>query len=347
MGLFSNRVSQKDLAILSRSLGTSLHSGIDVVRAFELSAAKTSGRLHQALGDVLGDLQSGSDVSTSIETHGSFFPALFTDMVNIGEQTGALPEVFRALATHYENNLRLRKEFLSQIMTPVIQLTASVFIIAGLIYLLGWIGTMQGTTIDVLGWGLVGGPGALKWLGGWAIGIVSLFIGYRLLATSLEGKKLVHRLLMSVPVVGGCMQSFAIARFSWAFHLTQQAGMPIDDSLDASLRATSNGAFIGATPRVVGDIMQGSSLTEALEATRLFPIEFNQIVLVAETSGTVPEALDRLSPQFEDDARRSLQALAAMFGWLVWALVASFIIFVIFSIAFWYIGMINDVMRSM
>jgi type IV pilus assembly protein PilC len=64
-------------------------------------------------------------------------------------------------------------------------------------------------------------------------------------------------------------------------------------------------------------------------------------VQVGETSGTVPETLERLSPQFEEQARRSLKALAVALGWLVWVAVAVFIIFIIFSVVLKYIGMIN------
>jgi type IV pilus assembly protein PilC len=194
----------------------------------------------------------------------------------------------------------------------------------------------------VLGFGLTGASGALTWLVGWAMAIAGVFVAYRLAAASLTGKAFVHSALLKVPVVGGCMQSFAIARFSWAFHLTQQAGMPIKDSLDASLRATANGAFIAAAPQIIGDVMQGDPLTDALAKSGLFPEEFIHIVHVAETSGTVPEALHRLSPQFEDQARRSLRALAAVAGWGVWLAVAVFIIFLIFSVVLWYVGLIES-----
>jgi len=159
----------------------------------------------------------------------------------------------------------------------------------------------------------------------------------------------VHQFLLGVPVIGGCMRSFAVARFAWAFHLTQEAGMPIEDSLDASFRATSNGAFVARSPQVIAEVMEGELLTDALAHAHLFPQEFIELVHVAETSGTVPEALHRLSPQFEDQARRSLRGLAIAAGWLIWACVAMFIIFLIFRIAMWYVdllqGAVNDAMN--
>ena len=73
----------------------------------------------------------------------------------------------------------------------------------------------------------------------------------------------------------------------------------------------------------------------------MFPEEYVAIVQVAETSGTVPEALHRMSPEFEAEARRSLKALTMATGWLISGLVAAFIVLIIFKIAMWYVNLIN------
>jgi type II secretory pathway component PulF len=338
--MLSSRVPTKQLAITCRSLATMLDSGVPVVKAFDNAARKArDSRLRWVFRHVTMQLSAGDDIATALRAHGDYFPDLTLDMVSIAEQTGALPEVLRALADHYENNLRLRRNFLALITFPVIQFTAAIFVIAGLIFILG---ILPGDPMDVLGFGLLGPAGAMKWLGGWAILLTTLFILYKLVTTSLQGKSIIHTLLLHVPVIGKCMRDFAVARFSWAYHLTQEAGMPVDESLEASLRATANGAFVAATPHIVSDVMEGETLTDALTNCDLFPDEFLQIVDTAETSGTVPEALHRLSPQFEDQARRSLRALAIAAGWLIWMGVAAFIIFLVFRIVLWYVGLLNS-----
>ncbi|MCA8999306.1 MAG: type II secretion system F family protein [Planctomycetaceae bacterium] len=343
---FASRATQRELAQLSRNLGVALFSGVDIIKAFQLATKKQSGRMAGVLKDVTTELKSGRDVTSALEAHDHFFPDLFIDMVQVGELTGSLPEVLKAMGTHYENNIRLRRDFISRMTFPVVQLIAAVFIIAGLITLMGWIAETTGAALDPLGWGLLGPQGAMVWLGTWAIGVVGVLVAYKTIGASLAGLKTMHKILMGVPVVGNCLQAFAIARFSWAFHLTQQAGMPIDDSIEASLRATSNGAFIAATQPMIDDVSSGETLTEAMENTTLFPEDFLQMVHVAETSGTVPEALDRLSPQFEDDARRSMVTLASVAGWTIRCAVGAVIVFFIFRIALWYIGMLNDITSS-
>jgi type IV pilus assembly protein PilC len=79
-----------------------------------------------------------------------------------------------------------------------------------------------------------------------------------------------------------------------------------------------------------------------LASTGLFPVDFLHIIDVSETSGTVPETLERLSPDLESQARRALEMLASALAWLIWCLVAVFIVFLIFRIAMFYIGQLND-----
>ncbi len=337
--MFSARIPLGQLANVCRSLSTSLSAGVPILKAFDLASHKVPGQLGKILADIVTSLKQGEDVTSALRSHGDAFPPLMVDMLSVGEQSGALPEVLKSLANHYENTLKLKRDFIGQMIGPIIRLVAAVHIIALLIYILGMVGDRK---TDMLGWGLLGGSGVMLWLGAWYLGTVSAIISYKVITASLHGKLVLHRILMAIPVVGGCMRDFAIARFSWAFALTQEAGLPIDESLESSLKATANGVFINAIPHVVGDVMSGETLTSAFDRSGLFPAEFVQIVEVGETSGTVPETLDRLSPQFEDKARRSLRVLAETLGWLVWLLVAGFIIFVIFSIALKYVGMINE-----
>lgn len=342
--MFAARVSTKRLALLCRSLGISLDAGVPILKALDTATRKYSdAHLRRVMLSVIDDIKSGSTFTDAVESHGHYFPELFVDMTAVAEQTGKLPEVLLALAEHYENNLRLKKEFVQQITWPLLQLMAAIGIIALLIYILGWIGENTGTPLDILGWGLMGTSGAITWLLGWVVLAFLIWFLYRMALASHVWRKSIHRVLMAIPVVGRCLRDFAIARFSWAFYLTQSAGMPVDDSLDASLRATSNGAFDSASRQIIDDVLEGEQLGEALDRSHLFPEDFLDIVHVSEMSGTVPESLHRLSPEFEAQARRSLAALTVAAGWGIWGMVAAFVIFLIFKLAMWYIGMINSV----
>lgn len=325
-----------------------LDAGVPIERTFRVTADKTNdARCAAAMRGIADAVADGNEVADAMRELDGRFPDLVVEMVAVAEQTGTLPEILKGLAEHYENNLRLRRDFLASITWPCIQFVLAVLVIALLIFILGWIADSRGgKPIDVLGFGLFGAKGAIIWLAMVTGTIVSLAAAYLLIVKNVSGKRRLDGFLLGVPVVGHCMRSFAIARFSWAFYLTQQSGMSIDKSLQSSLRATNNGAFIAAGRVICQRVNDGDDLATALRAAKLFPIDFLSMVEVAEQAGTVPEALHRLSPQFADDARRALAALTTFLGWLVWGIVAAFIIFFIFRIALWYVGMINDAVRA-
>jgi len=342
----SPRIPLKTLAVLCRSLGTLLESGVDIRRSLQVVTKKMADpTARKVLRDICQEIDAGNDVSQSLRNHGRFFPELFVDMVSMGEESGAMPEVLVHLSRHYENAITRRKEFIQSITWPAFQLVAAILIIAVMILVFGFVAETTGNNeMTKLTFGLSGASGAITWLlvSGGSIGaiIVAVFA----LQRASEAKKIVDPVLIRVPVLGHCLRSFAIARFSWSFFLTQQTGMPITDSLESSLRATGNGAFAAATPHICAAILEGGTVTDSLAGSRLFPDDFIEMVSVAEESGTVPEALNRLSPQFEEDAQRSLKTLTRVASVLVWMLVAGFIVFFIFSFFSWYIGQINDLL---
>ena len=342
----SPRIPMKTLAILCRSLGTLLESGVDIRRSLKVVTKKMA---HPAtrvvLRDICDEIDGGCDVSEALRNHGRFFPELFVDMVSMGEESGAMPEVLVHLSRHYENSITRRKEFIQSITWPAFQLGAAIMVIAVLILIFGFVAETTGNDeMSNLTFGLSGTSGAITWLLISCGSIAAIVAGVFFLQRASEAKRIVDPILMRIPVLGTCMRSFAIARFSWSFYLTQQTGMPITDSLEGSLRATGNGAFAAQTPHICASIQAGSTLTESFAESRLFTEDFVEMVSVAEESGTVPEALNRMSPQFEEDAQRSLKVLSRAASVLVWLVVAGFIIFFIFSFFLWYLDQINDLL---
>ncbi|MCY2968820.1 MAG: type II secretion system F family protein [Planctomycetota bacterium] len=344
----SPRIPLKTAATVCKSLSTMLHAGVPLLKALDVVSRKTGdSTCRRKLTQVRDLVQTGTEISEALREQGGYFPPLLADMISIGENTGSLPEILDGLSDHYENLLRLRRSFLGTIAMPVIQLVAAIFIIALMILVLGMIAASGGNKpIDVLGFGLYGPAGATKFLSITFGSIFVVLIVYYLLAESFHQKRLLDSVLLKIPVIGTCMRSFAIARFSWALGLTQQTGMSMLRSIDFSLKATGNGAFAGASDEIRHWVQEGDELTEALANSHLFTDEYLQVVQVAEASGTIPETMQRLSPQFEDQARRGLSMLATAMGVLVWVFVAGCIIFVIFRIAFWYVGLINDAVNN-
>lgn len=326
-------------------MGRMLEAGVDVRKSLKTSSANTRDqRLSDTVGDVVKSVRKGDALTTSFQRHEPRYPALFLDLLNVGEQTGSLPEVFAALADYYEASVKRMREFRSQITWPVIQLFAAILIIGLVIYILGIIGESNAgqEATDILGLGLMGTSGAIKWFTMTLGTLFTMWLAYTVATRTAVGQMAVHPFLMLIPGVGRCMKSFAIARFSWCFALTQQAGMPIQPSLESSLKATANGAFIAGIPGIWAQLAAGQTLAESLKSSTLFPVEFLHIVDTAEQTGTVPESLERMSHHFDDDAHRAMTWMTTLVARSIWGMVALFIGFIVIKFFMTYVALINS-----
>lgn len=347
--MFTAKIPPKTLIHLSRSLGTMLDSGIQIRKVLQIATKKIGHpRTRSVLRQISDDIDGGTDLATAFREQGNYFPTLFLDMLSVAEDSGALPDVLQHLAQHYENNMRMKKEFISSIIWPGFQFFAAIIVIAVLILVLGMIASSTGNNdmADELLFGLSGPGGAATWLFCSFGSIGGLFVAYKLANSMVQGERGLDVVLIRIPILGHCMKAFAIARFSWAYFLTQQTGMPVVDSLKASLRATGNGAYMQSTSLICNEVLEGATLTDALGRSGMFPDDYIEMVSVAEESGTVPEALHRLSPQFEENARSHMKTLTRAITVLVWLLVAGFILFFVFSFMLWYVGQINKALEG-
>lgn len=338
------KISAKALHPFCRSMGRMLEAGVEVRKSLQSSSSHSHDkRITSTVQNVIRHIRKGDDLTTSFAIHADNYPPLFLDLLHVGEQTGSLPEVFFALADYYEANVKRMREFRAQITWPLIQLFAAILIIGLLIYILGIVqSNAGGQAEDILGLGLVGASGAVKWFTMTLGGIAATWIGLIVISRSSSGQQALHPFLMTIPGVGYCMKAFGIARFSWCFALTQKAGMSIKPSIESSLKATSNGAFVAATPYVWDDLAQGETLTDSLNKTGLFPIEYIHLVETAEQTGTVPETLDRMSHRFDEDAHRAMTWMTNIIARIIWGLVACFIGFIVISFFKRYVDMINS-----
>jgi type IV pilus assembly protein PilC len=271
---------------------------------------------------------------------------LLRELARVGEKTGHLGEAFGHLGAHYQNQLALRRLFLTSIAWPLMQLVAAVVVIGLLIWILGMIGQSTGTTVDILGWGLVGNRGLAIYASGVTLVCVALAGLIFGLGRGLAWTRPLQHLLMRVPQLGKALETLAIARLAWALHLTQNAGMDLRPSLKLALESTGNARYIDAVPAVDRVIARGDTIEEAFRSSGVFPGEFLDAVHVGEQSGRLVESLAVLSRQYHERADAAMRVLTMAAGFAVWMLIAGVIILVIFRIFSSYVGMLNDAARG-
>ena len=343
--LFDPRISTTHLAGLSHRLATALAAGIDVRTAWahEVKRARTPGA-RARLGAVSEAVNRGESIRDALAQTGEFFPPLFRELADVGDQSGHLDHAFGQLAQHYQEQIRRRRSFLLIIAWPLIELGVAVGIIGLFIFGLGLAESYTGTTTDVLGGGLVGGRGLLiyaAFLAAVAAAVVVVVVSVR---RGLVWTRPVQIAILRVPVVGRAVEAFAMERLAWSLQVTLNAGMAIRRAVGLSLRSTRNAKYTDHAAGVDAWIESGNSLYETFLDAGCFPDDFLDAVHVGEQTGSLVESMGGLAQQYRERADAAMKILGIAGFFVVSGMIMLVIILFIFRIALFYVNTIYDAM---
>jgi type IV pilus assembly protein PilC len=341
---FSSRARNRDLAQLCRRLAISLESGLEVRKIFAREAAGRSPLgMRRRMQMISARVSAGGALADAFDEADPYFPTLMCRLIRVGEQTGKLDESFRHLAEHYEFQVRMRREFMSSISWPLMQLGLALTVVGLVIWISGFIRgkDLQGREIDILGFGLRGTSGLIEYLAIVGCIAAAFFFVMQAVRRGVFWARPIQRAMLLVPAAGTALQTLAISRFAWTLHLTGESGMSILKALPLCLQATQNDRYISQSDSIVTSVRRGDSLTDALTATQAFPTRFLDTLDVGERSGRMPEAMKLLTGQYQDEARAAVKILMQVASWVVTILVMGLICYFIFRIANMYVGTIK------
>jgi type II secretory pathway component PulF len=345
--LFSPRISTSELARLCRRLATSLEAGVSLRTVWDREAKHAPGMRSRSRFRAISEaVNRGESLADAFAETGDYFPELFRDLALVGEKSGHLAESFVRLAEHYEEQIKLRRILLVASTWPAIELFLSLGVIGFLIWIMGPINSSfnrgNQKPIDPLGLGLMGTSGLAVYLTFLGMVALGLFLVYQAIRRGMVWTRPIQLFLLQLPVLGQALQNIAMARLTWAMHLTLEAGMDLRQALRTSLRATRNAHYTRHIRRVDRAIEAGNPVHEAFLETGAFTTHFLDAVRVGEDSGRLVESMGILSRQYGEQAEAALRALAVVGGFAVWMLVAAIIIVFIFRLAFFYINTLNS-----
>jgi len=339
---FSPRIHLKPLVGLCRRLSTALEAGIDVRTVLAREADRASGHLRRHLLQISRDLAGGESLADALIPTRDFFPPLFRELIDVGEQTGGLDGVLRQLAEHYQTRLTMRRNFLAAVTWPLAQLGIALGVIGFLIWIMGFLPKMPGNkNIDILGFGLIGNRGLTIYLAFLAIAGAAVWLVVRGVGRGMVWTRPIQHLVLRLPGIGKPLQTMALERLAWSMHLTMSTGMDVRRALELSLRSTRNARYVDQIPTIDAEIAAGNSIHEAFCRAGGYPLDFLDTLAVGEQSGKIDESMGVLSRQYQEQARLALGALTTLAGWAVWGAIALLIILLIFRIFSFYLGAIG------
>jgi type IV pilus assembly protein PilC len=327
--LFQKRakITTSDIALFSRQLATMMQAGIPLVQAFDIVAAgHENPSMQKLLTEIKTDIESGTTLADALAKHPLYFDDLFVNLVNSGEQAGALETLLDKIATYKEKTEAIKKKIKKALTYPAAVVAVAVIVTAVLLIFVipQFEDLFQGFGADL--------PAFTQFVVGLSLFVRDngLFIVVAMVAAvtafsyfkkrSRRFNHFLDRLILRVPVVGEILRKASIARFTRTLSTMFAAGVPLVEALESVAGATGNIVFEKATMEIRTEVATGQRLQRAMEATELFPNMVIQMVAVGEESGSLDEMCGKVADFYERDVDDAVDNLSSLLEPLIMAI---------------------------
>ncbi len=336
---FGVGVTEKELVVFIRQLATMIDAGLPLVQALDLLASQSDNKAFQKiLFDVKDHVERGGTFSEALRRHPKLFDELFVNLVAAGEAGGILDTVLQRLAVYIEKRVKLKRQVRGALVYP----TAILFVaLAVLAVMLVWvIPAFEGMFADFGGKDNL--PGVTKfviavsngvvdnllWI---VLGIVGFFVAITASYRNPQGKRVWHRLLLTVPVLGPVMRKIAVARFTRTLGTLLSSGVPILDALQIVGKASGNVIVEEAIQQTAEKIREGRTMAEPLMETKVFPPMVVQMIGVGEQTGAVDQMLNKIADFYEEEVDVAVAALTSLLEPLMMVFIGGLVGFILIA----------------
>jgi type IV pilus assembly protein PilC len=327
--LFSGggKITTGDIAIFSRQLATMLAAGIPLVQAFEIVGnGHENAAMQKLILAVKADVEGGSALAEALAKHPLYFDDLFVNLVEAGEQAGALETLLDKIATYKEKTEAIKKKIKKALTYPAAVLVVAfivttillIFVIPSFEDLFKGFGadlpTFTRMVIDLSAFVRSEGVIIALILGG----AVGAFLYFK--KRSRAFRHFLDRLMLKVPVIGPIMSKASIARYARTLSTMFAAGVPLVEAMDSVAGATGNIVFEHAVLQIRDEVATGQRLQQAMENTELFPNMVIQMIAVGEESGSLDEMSAKVADFYEEDVDNAVDNLSSLLEPMIMAI---------------------------
>lgn len=319
--LFGNRkkIKPMDIALFTRQMATMMKAGVPLVQSFDIVA---DGVENQSLADLVRsireDVAAGGGFAPSLRKHPKYFDDLFCNLVEAGEQSGALETMLDRIATYKEKTEQLKAKIKKAMTYPIAVVVVAV-VVTGILLVkvvpqfaetFGSFGAeLPAFTLFVLG---LSELAQAYWLHAIVIVGVALYLFKQARQRNRAVAVAVDRFSLRIPIVGKILYESIIARFARTLSTTFAAGVPLIDALDSVAGATGNAIYEAATYKVRDEVSTGTQLNVALRSAKIFPSMLLQMTSIGEESGALDDMLEKVATYYEESVDNMVDSLTSL-----------------------------------
>ena len=305
-----------------------LAAGIPLVQSFEIVGnGNDKPAMQKLILDIKGDVEGGTSLHEALAKHPLYFDDLFVNLVEAGEQAGALETLLDKIATYKEKTEALKKKVKKALFYPTAVLVVAVIVTVILLHL-------RDPAVRSAVQGLRRGParvhavrhqhvalaaGQRHLLRAWSSPAPATRSSISRSARRRCASSSIARML-KFPIIGPILYKSAIARFARTLSTMFAAGVPLVEALESVAGATGNIVFENAVLKMRDEVATGQRLQRAMENTGLFPNMVIQMIAVGEEAGALDAMSGKVATFYEAEVDNAVDSMSSLLEPLIMAI---------------------------
>ena len=308
----------QELATFTQQLANLLNSGMPLTVALNsMTHLETKGISADVSRELRQDVMEGRSLSDSMSKQPRIFSDLYINMVRAGESSGALVDVLRRMADHFERFAQVQAKFTSALIYPAFVCAVGVGImIFFMTYMLPkFLTIFQGINVPLpmmtqILIGISHMFAAYWWL--LLLLIAVGFILFKRFQSSPEGRRRLDQWKMSAPIFGKVIKLNLFGQFARTLSTLLENGVPVLTALKITEQIISNSIVREAISKTREEVTDGKTIAQPLARSKVFPQLMVDLVKIGEDTGDVPGALKNVADTYENELNIALRVMTNM-----------------------------------
>jgi type IV pilus assembly protein PilC len=314
------KVKAKVLCVFTRQLATLVDAGLPLLRGLRvLERQERNPTLKRIINELAIAIEGGSTFSESLAQHPKVFNRLFVNMVKAGELGGVLEVVLNRLSEFMEKAQKIKGKVVAAMFYPTAVMVVAVAILAILMIFVVpkfeaiFADMLEGAALPKFTQIVLGISRLIKDNTLGTIGVLfGIFVAFKLFKRTKFGGAFIDRVKLKLPVFGPVLSKVAIARFTRTLGTLVSSGVPILQALTIVRETSGNIVVANAVNSIHESVKEGETITQPLEASRVFPPMVISMVDVGEQTGALPEMLMKIADTYDEEVDNAVAAMTSL-----------------------------------
>lgn len=320
------KIKAADICVVSRQIATMLGAGVTLIQSLEMiGQGHANGSVRKLIAEITEEVKAGNPLSSALRKHPLYFDDLYCDLVETGEQSGALETIYDRIALYKEKAEALKSKIKKAMFYPIAVLVVAFIVTTILLVFVvpqfeeifaGFGAELPAFTQMVLA--------LSNFVQNYGVFILAGMIGagiafVRAHRKSQKLRDTVDKNILRIPVIGEILKKASIARFARTLSTTFAAGVPLIGALDSAAGASGNAVFRDAILFIRKEVAGGTQMNTAMRATGVFPDMVTQMIAIGEESGAVDDMLAKIATIYEAEVDDMVDGLTSLLEPLIMA----------------------------